>query len=281
MSASLSSPSATPILVIGGSGKVGRRVAAGLRDRGHAVRAVSRHSTPRFDWHDARTWAPVLDGVEAVYLSFAPDLAVPGAEDAIRAFSAAAVAAGVRRIVLLSGRGEAEAERCEQVVQASGARWTVVRAAWFAQNFDEGEFRDMVLEGTLVLPAGDIPEPFVDAADIADVAVAALTEPGHDGQVYEVTGPRLLTFTDIAAELSAATGRTIHFQPVPRDAFSQGLAEAGMPGDMIWLLDYLFGTVLDGRNACLGDGVQRALGRAPRDFSAFARQAAPSWQRAA
>jgi uncharacterized protein YbjT (DUF2867 family) len=261
-------------LVVGGTGKTGRRVAARLRARGVPVRAASRSSRPSFDWADRGTWDGVLEGAAAVYLSYAPDLAVPGARDHIQAFTEQAVAAGARRLVLLSGRGEAEAEACERIVQAAGVDWTVVRASWFDQNFSEGAFAGMVLEGTIALPAGDVPEPFVDAEDIAEVAVAALTEDGHAGRIYEVTGPRLLTFAELADELSRASGREVRFVPISMEAFRAAVAGSGAPADLTWLLQYLFETVLDGRNAHLGDGVQRALGRTPVDFADYARRVA-------
>jgi uncharacterized protein YbjT (DUF2867 family) len=212
--------------------------------------------------------------VEAAYVSFSPDLAIPGAADSIRSFVEQARRHGVSRLVLLSGRGETEAQTCEGIVQGSGVDWTVVRASWFDQNFSEGAFADMVRAGQIALPAGDTPEPFVDVEDIADVAVAALTEPGHAGEVYEVTGPRLMTFADAARELSRATGRDIAYATVPHDAFVAGAGESGAPEEVVWLLDYLFSTVLDGRNARLADGVERALGRPARDFSDYAREAA-------
>jgi uncharacterized protein YbjT (DUF2867 family) len=263
-------------LVVGGTGKTGRRVAERLIERGVPVRIGARSAELPFDWEQPETWEPVLHGASAVYLTFAPDLAVPGAVASVQAFVDLAKARGVRRLVLLSGRGEDEAQAAEQVVQASGIDWTVVRASWFAQNFSESYLVDGVLAGEVVLPAGEVAEPFVDADDIADVAVAALTEPGHAGQIYEVTGPRLLTFAQAVAEISAATGRQISYVQVSPQTFSSALAEQGIPDDVVWLLNYLFTTVLDGRNAHLGDGVQRALGRPPRDFADFAHRAAAS-----
>jgi uncharacterized protein YbjT (DUF2867 family) len=261
-------------LVLGGTGKTGRRIAARLTARGVATRIGSRSAAPPFDWNDEATWDPCLQDVEAAYLNYSPDLAIPGAAASIQAFVEEARCHGVKRLVLLSGRGEAEAEACEGIVQESGVDWTVVRASWFNQNFSEGAFADMIRAGQIALPAGDTPEPFVDVDDIAEVAVAALTEPGHSGEVYEVTGPRLMTFAGAARELSLATGRDIVYEDVPHDAFVAGAGESGAPEEVVWLLDYLFSTVLDGRNARLADGVERALGRPPRDFSDYAREAA-------
>lgn len=260
-----------PVLVLGATGKTGRRVAAGLEARGVAVRRGSRRADRPFDWDDERTWDAALDGVRAAYISYAPDLAIPGATDAIAAFVEQARRAGVERLVLLSGRGEPEAQACERLVQGSGLAWTVVRASWFFQNFAEGAFTDMVVAGRLALPAGGVPEPFVDADDIAAVAVAALTEPGHAGEVYEVTGPELLTFAEVATVLSRVTGRSVVFDPVPHDDFVAEVAASGAPSGVVWLLDYLFATVLDGRNAHRTDGVQRALGREPTAFADWAR----------
>jgi len=263
-------------LVLGGTGKTGRRIVERLASRGVPTRVASRAAEPSFDWNDQGTWDEVLDGVTAAYISFAPDLAIPGATDAIRDFVAKAVEKGVQRLVLLSGRGEEEAQLCERIVQDAPIESTVVRASWFNQNFSEGEFLDMVLAGAITLPAGDIPEPFVDADDIADVAVAALTEDGHAGQIYEVTGPRMLTFAEAVEEIARASGREIEYVQIPSEAFAAGIAESGAPADIAWLLDYLFSTVLDGRNAHVCDGVKRALGREPTDFAEYARRIAAS-----
>lgn len=263
-------------LVLGATGKTGRRVVQRLVEKDYAVRNGSRQSDPSFDWDDQSSWDTVLDGVTAAYISYAPDLAIPGATDAIRAVIERAVDHGVRRLALLSGRGEEEAQECERIIQRADIEWTVVRCSWFSQNFSEGEFLSMVLAGEVALPAGEVGEPFVDVDDIADVAVAALTEDGHAGQVYEVTGPRLLTFAEAVEEISQATGRAIRYMQIPQEAFAAGIAEAGLPEDIAWLLNYLFATVLDGRNASLGDGVQKALGREPRDFADFCRSAATS-----
>ena len=261
-------------LVLGGTGKTGRRVVERLRANGHDVRVGSRSAIPSFDWDHEAGWEACLKGVTSAYITYTPDLAMPGATDAIQAFVNKAKKAGLKRLVLLSGRGEEEAQACEEIVQQSGLEWTVVRASWFNQNFSEGAFIEMVLTGTITLPAGDMVEPYVDADDIADVAYTALTESGHSGEIYEVTGPRLMSLYDIASDLSAATGRKIEYVDVPHDAFVSGIADSGAPKDVVWMLDYLFSTVLDGRNAHLTDGVQRALGRPPKDFVDYARDTA-------
>ena len=270
-------------LVLGGTGKTGRRVAERLQARGVDTRIASRSASPSFDWNDQSTWKATLEGVEAVYVTYAPDLAIPGATDAVRDFVTMAVEQGVRRLVLLSGRGEEEAQACERIVQDAGVEWTVVRSSWFNQNFSEGEFLGMVMDGAITLPAGDIPEPFVDVDDIADVAVAALTEDGHNGEIYEVTGPRMLTFADVAEEISGAAGREVEFIQIPKEAFAGAIAESGAPQQIAWLLNYLFDTVLDGRNAYVCDGVKRALGREPTDFTEFVDRIAASgvWKAAA
>jgi uncharacterized protein YbjT (DUF2867 family) len=263
-----------PTLVLGATGKTGRRILRMLADLGVPTRAGSRSAVPAFDWNDEAGWGACLDGAHAVYVNYAPDLAMPGATDAIATLVEKAKRAGARRLVILSGRGEEEAQACERIVQASGLDWTVVRASWFNQNFSEGAFVEMVQAGEIALSAGDVPEPFVDVQDIAEVAVAALTQPGHAGEVYEVTGPRMLTFREATAEIAAATGRGIRYVHVPHDAFVEGVARSGAPKDVVWMLDYLFATVLDGRNAHVTDGVQRALGRPPRDFADYCREIA-------
>ena len=265
-------------LVTGGTGKTGRRIIERLNAHGFPVRVGSRSGESPFDWDDRSTWAAVLQDVQAVYIAYFPDLAVPGATDTIRAFTDQAIKSGVSRIVLLSGRGEEEAQRCERIVQDAGdaadVDWTIVRAGWFAQNFSEGFMADMVNDGTVALPADGVQEPFVDVDDIADVAFAALTEDGHSGELYELTGPRLMTFAEAVAEIGEATGREINYVPIPREAFKAGMVEQGVPADFVWLVDYLFTEVLNGHNAYLTDGVKRALGREPRSFGQYAEEAA-------
>ena len=272
-----------PILLIGGTGKTGRRVAERLQARGLPVRIASRSSDTPFDWEDPSTWGPALRGTSAAYVTYYPDIALPGAPEKIAALADIAVRAGTRRLVQLSGRGEVEAQRAERELAERGvtAEWTVVRCSWFMQNFNESYFADPLAAGELALPVGDVREPFVDAEDVADVAVAALTEEGHRDRLYELTGPRLLTFADAVAEIGRATGRSVRFTPIPIEAFEAGLAADDTPADVIALLRFLFTEVLDGRNQKLADGVQRALGREPRDFTAFAERSASegAWSR--
>jgi uncharacterized protein YbjT (DUF2867 family) len=266
-------------LVVGGTGKTGRRVAERLRARGAAVRAVSRSTEPAFDWAEEATWGPVLDGVGAAYLTFHPDLALPGAAERIRAFATLAAAKGVRRLVLLSGRGEPETEPSERAVRESGVDWTVVRCAWFAQNFSEDFLLPAVLSGELAVPAGSVAEPFVDLDDVADVVVEALAGSGHAGQVYELTGPRLLTFADAAAEISTATGREVRYRAVSAARFAAEAPAMGLPAEAAGPLAELFERVLDGRNAHLTGDVARVLGRPARDFAEYAKETADAWAR--
>ncbi|MFG1785054.1 NmrA family transcriptional regulator [Rhodococcus oryzae] len=261
-------------LVLGGTGKTGRRVAQRLTGLDLPVRIGTRSGGVPFDWEDTATWEPALEGMTAAYISYYPDLAAPGAVEAIASFSELAVDRGVRRLVLLSGRGEVEAQACEKALTDSGADATILRASWFAQNFSEGYLLDPILAGQVYLPAGEIPEPFVDVEDIADVALAALTQPGHTGEIYELTGPRAITFAEAVGTIATAAGRTIDYVQVPAEDFAAGLAAEQVPADVVELLMYLFTTVLDGRNAEPGDGVRRALGREPRDFAEYASAAA-------
>jgi uncharacterized protein YbjT (DUF2867 family) len=232
----------TTILVIGSTGKTGKRVADQLEKRGIDVRHGSRSADIPFDWDNPQTWAPAVAGVDKVYLTYYPDLAVPGSVDAVSTPTELAKDAGVSRLVLLSGRNEAEAEKAERVVVASGLGWTIVRCAFFAQNFNEGARLDEVLAGPVSLPVDHVQEPFVDVDDIAE-------------------------------EIGAAAGRDINFVSVPVDYYTAMLTEFGLPQDFIWLLNHLFTEVL-GSKVQLGDGVQRALGREPKDFTDYARETA-------
>jgi uncharacterized protein YbjT (DUF2867 family) len=257
-------------LILASNGKTGSRVAERFRASGLDFREGSRQSDIPFDWYDASTWQKALDGISAVYVVFYPDLAVSGSKEIIADFTRTAEASGIEHLVMLTGRGEEEAQACEKIVMSSALDWTIVRASWFAQNFSENFFLDDILRGQVVVPFEDFNEPFVDADDIADVAFAALTDKKHRGQVYEVTGPDLLSFRETIQEIGEVSNRKIGYQHVPMDEYEQLLGDAEVPKDFVWLLKYLFTEVLDGRNAYLADGVKQALGREPRSFHAYA-----------
>ncbi|MCH2250540.1 MAG: NAD(P)H-binding protein, partial [Cognatishimia sp.] len=246
-----------PILVIGATGKTGSRVANKLEAKGVAVRRGARKSATPFDWEDPSTWAPVLTGVSKAYVTYFPDLAFPGAVEKLEAFTKVAADTGLEHIVLLSGRGEHFATMGEEIVRNSGLPFTIVRAAWFAQNFSEGYLRDPILGGVLPMPGGDIQEPIIDIDDIADVVVAALTEDGHIGERYEVTGPRLMTFAEMAEVLSRTLGRHIQHIPITFEDFHANVAASG--GDFVAeVFTQIARETLDGRNAHTADGVERA-----------------------
>lgn len=271
-----------PILVIGATGKTGARVASRLEAMNLPVRHGTRRAPIPFDWDAPETWAPVLEGVDKAYVTYFPDLAFPGAVEKVAAFCETAKASGLKHIVLLSGRGEHHARLGEEVVRNSGIDFTLVRSSWFAQNFSEGYLRDPILAGVLPMPGGMIQEPIIDIDDIADVAVAALTEDGHKGELYEVTGPRLMSFADMAETLSKAIGRPIQHVPISFEDFHANVAASG--GDFVAdVFTAIARETLDGRNAVVCDGVERALGRPPRDFEEYAKAAAWSgkWSTAA
>ncbi len=265
-----------PVLIIGGNGKTGRRVTKKLGDLNIPFRVASRSSATVFDWSDDSTWAAALEGAGAAYITYQPDLAVPGAVETVQAFTAAALEQNVSRLVLLSGRGEEEAQRAERVLQQSAAEWTIVRASWFAQNFSESFLMDGIVAGHVAVPEHRAKEPFVDADDIADVVVAALMDPSHIGKLYEVTGPRQMSFAEAVTEIISATGRDITYQQLPAEQYAALAKSHGVPDDMISLVMYLFTTVLDGRNEYVCSGIEEALGRAATDFNTYASSVAAS-----
>ncbi len=266
-------PSTRPTLVIGATGKTGRRVADRLRAAGVPTKGASRSSEVRFDWEDPATWAPALSDVDAAYVTYFPDLAVPGADETVGRFIETALANDVRRLVLLSGRGEEGARRAEVRLQESGADWTVVRCGFFNQNFSE-TFPDPVRHGVLPLPTDDMADPFLDADDIADVVVASLLDDRHIGRLHELTGPRLLTLTDVATTLSTAIGRDVTFVPMTKQAYAADISQQGFPGEVADHIADVIALALDGRNAFLTDDVEQVLGRPARDFADYANDAA-------
>jgi uncharacterized protein YbjT (DUF2867 family) len=270
----------TPILVIGKHGKTGSRVNQRLQDLGYTTRAVSRSTIPTFDWEKPETWRPAIEGTRAAYVTYQPDLALPHAEADISAFVETAREAGLEQIVLLSGRGEPGAQRAEEIVRSSGIPWNIVRASWFFQNFSESFMLEGIVSGELVLPVGEIHEPFVDADDIAEVAVAALTRSALRNRLFEVTGPRAMTFAQCMQEISAALGRSVKYTRMPLDAYMGALQAQGLPVAMQWLLRELFTVVLDGRNSRTVNGVEQALGRPATDFKRYIEKTIASgvWQ---
>jgi uncharacterized protein YbjT (DUF2867 family) len=261
----------TTTLVLGGTGKTGRRVAERLARAGKTVRIGSRSAPIPFDWDRPTTWEPALHGIGAAYVTFQPDIAVPGALDTVREFFAQAIGADVEKLVLLSGRGEPEAQDAETALQSTGADWTILRASWFNQNFSESFFLEPLLAGEVALPATLAAEPFVDVDDIAEIAAEALTSDAHSRRLYEVTGPKAITFPEAIDQIARASGRTIAYTPVSMDDYRVELVRQQVPNEYIDLVMYLFGTVLDGRNTPVTDGVEQALGRPARGFSDYVR----------
>lgn len=262
------------IVIIGGLGKTGGRVAARLKARGVAFRSASRSTSPAFDWTDRASWAAALGDAKTAYVTYQPDLAVPAAADDIGALAEAARKTGVEHVVLLSGRGEDSAVASEERLKASGLDYTVLRASWFNQNFSEGVFLDGILAGALALPADRVREPFVDLDDVADAAVEALLNPAHRSKTYELTGPHLLSFADAVAEIAAASGREIGYVPLPLPVFLEEMRAAGLPEDLLWLMTELFTNTLDGRNESIHTDIEDLIGRPARAFSSFAREIA-------
>ncbi|MEN0003627.1 MAG: NmrA family NAD(P)-binding protein [Bacteroidota bacterium] len=258
------------ILVIGGTGKTGRLVVENLNKLGHHVRVAGRQTSPAFDWDDPETYAGALKEMDRAYIVYYPDLAVPGAKDAIQTLTEKALQAGLDKVVLLSGKGEAEAEACEAIVAHSGLNYTLVRASWFNQNFSEGAFMDYVLAGHLALPMPEAKIPYTDTKDIADMVTKVLLDDTFNGKTVTVTGPKKLTFEEVAAIISEKLGRKIVYQPISMEEFKAGLTEAGLPLAVIWLLSYLFTEVLGhSENQTVSDDVEKILRRKPIAFEEY------------
>jgi len=263
------------ILVLGSNGKTGRRVVERLEQvENIEIRLGSRNEKIPFDWEKPQTWEAVLQDIDSVYITFQPDLAIPSAEDSIENFTRLATKSGVQKMVLLSGRGEKEAQLCEEMVKQNAKNWTIVQVSWFNQNFSESIFLDPILAGIVALPRAEALEPFTDADDIADVVTAVLLDDKHNGQTYELTGPKLLTFKQVINEIAEVTGRNITFQSLSLEEYNKMLVEYQVPEDHIWLVNYLFEQVLDGRNSTITSDIEKVLGRKAKDFSAYAKETA-------
>lgn len=270
------------ILVIGGTGKTGRKVAERLTQKNQNVRIGSRNGEPAFDWEDPTTWPAALADMDKVYITFQPDLAVPGALAAIEGLTQVAQKSGIKKMVLLSGKGEREAELCEQVVINSGIDYTIVRATWFNQNFSESFFLEPLLAGQVALPQATAKVPYVDTDDIADIAVEVLLNDKHNSQTYELTGPRTWTFPEVVQEIATATGRDIHFKSISLVEYKAMLEQFQLPAAYVWLINYLFTEVLgNAQNAIVTHDVEKVLGRKPKDFSEYVREVAAKgvWNR--
>lgn len=257
------------ILVLGGTGKTGRRVTERLAKLNLPIRLGSRNANPAFDWENPLTWENALKGIQKVYITFQPDLVIPSAAEVIQSFVEHSKKAGVEKLVLLSGRGEKEAQVCENIVISSGIDWTIVRASWFMQNFSESFFLDSILASHLIVPKVKALEPFTDADDIADVVVASLTNNLHSQKTYELTGPELLSFEKITTLISASLNRKIIFQEVSMEEYADMLKSYQVPDDFIWLITYLFTEVLDGRNESVTNDIEKVLKRKPTSFQTY------------
>ncbi|WP_046759118.1 NmrA family NAD(P)-binding protein [Kordia jejudonensis] len=271
------------ILVIGGTGKTGRRIVNILKNEQQNVFVGSRNSTPAFDWDNPASYATAFKGMDKAYITYYPDLAVPGAKEAIETLTKIALKEGLEKVVLLSGKGEKEAEACEQIVANSGLNYTIVRASWFNQNFSESVFLESILAGHVALPMAEAEIPFVDADDIAEVAVKALLDDTYNGHTITVTGPRKLTFKEVIATIAEASKRTINFQAISLEAYIEGMKKAGLPDDYIWLFGYLFKEVLgNADNQTISNDVEKVLGRKAIDFSEYAQKTAATgvWNQA-
>ncbi|MBW1295019.1 SDR family oxidoreductase [Aquimarina litoralis] len=265
----------TNILVIGATGKTGSRVVEQLRKKGIEPRIGSRKASPSFDWDDKETWVKALNGIERMYVTYYPDLAVPGAKEAIQSLTYLAKEMGVKKMVLLSGKGETEAEACEQIVINSGMDYTIVRASWFNQNWSESFFLEPIISGEVALPLSDVLIPFVDANDIAEVASTVLLDDSYNGEIIEVTGPELITFRDIVTMISETTNRNLNLYNISLEEYTAGMKEMQVPDDVIWLIEYLFSHVLTNpENQKVVNDIQRVLGRKAKTFLAYAQETA-------
>jgi uncharacterized protein YbjT (DUF2867 family) len=269
------------VLVTTPNGKVGRELVGILKARGVERRlgvhrtAVAEGDRVPLDYGDPTTFAPALAGIEAVYLASPGDAP---AEPEMR-FVDAARQAGVRRVVKLSAMGvenvDVPLRRVEKHIEASGLEWTFLRPTWFMQNFSTSHAAS-IGKGTLAEPAAEARTAFIDARDIAAVAAVALTEPGHTGKAYALTGPALLSRSDVAQVLSRELGRPVTYVAISDEQFRAAVT-GQMPQRYVDLLSALYAGVRAGWTERQTDDVRQVLGRAPVSFTDFVRAHRAVW----
>jgi uncharacterized protein YbjT (DUF2867 family) len=263
------------ILVIGGTGKTGRRVVEQLKKKGIEPKIGSRNASPSFDWDDKDTWVNTLNGIEKMYVTYYPDLAVPGAKEKIESLTYLAKELGIKKMVLLSGKGETEAEACENIVINSGMDYSIVRASWFNQNWSESFFLNPIISGEVALPMSDVLIPFVDANDIAEVAATVLLDDTYNGEIIELTGPELISFKDIVNIISRVSNKKLNFYEITLEQYVKGMKQMQIPDDVVWLIEYLFSHVLTNpKNQLVVNDIERVLGRKAKPFAEYAQETA-------
>lgn len=266
------------VLVLGATGKTRRRLVPRLRMRGVPVRATSRSSATASDWSEPAGWDEALRDIEAVYV-VPPAVAGP-----VHEFVDRAGAAGVRRLVLQSGHaadswGDSAFGRdmlsAENAVRGGPLEWTVLRPANFDQNFDEELHHAPLLAGGLALPVGDVPEPFIDIEDVADVAALVPTEPGrHADAVYELTAPRSLTFAEAVELIASASGLPLTYRQISPSEYTETLMQQGLDEATAGTVAAMFEVLGRGVLADTSDQVATLLGRPPRTFEDYVVRAA-------
>jgi uncharacterized protein YbjT (DUF2867 family) len=269
-------------LILGGTGRTGSLVASRIAGRGIPARTASRHgSDVFFDWDDPATYPDALAGTDLVYL-VTPVLRVRYAPQ-VADFLDQSEAAGVRHVTLLSTYNGDRAPREIDIaaVEADlaargGFTHSILRPAWVMQNFTDDHLP--VINGTLCVPSGGGSEAFVDAADIAAVAAETLLNPGaHAGARYALTGPRAITFDDVAASIAAVSGRPVGYKDIDQEAWISGAIAAGLPADYAVMLRWLTGSVISGDGARPTGDIEAVTGRPAGSFEAFARRNAAAW----
>jgi uncharacterized protein YbjT (DUF2867 family) len=270
-------------LILGGTGKTGRRIGLVLTSAGHVARLASRHAAVRFDWQDQSTWPGALRGADGVFI-VGPGSATDWSP-LLTDLLAAAAANGVARAVLLSARAveflpDGAVARAEAALRAGPLRWTILRPAHFAQNFTEAMFAPG--DGRILAPAGTGAEPFIDVQDIAEVAAAVLAEGTFDGMTLELSGPEAVSFAEAAAVLAAVSGTPVRFADESDEDHVGRLRASGTPEGYIRWRMAMLGAIKRGEDAYLSDGVQQVLHRPAASFRAWAQREVPAagWARA-
>lgn len=275
------------VLVLGGTGKTGGPLVRRLTEEGHGVKCASRSGAApggaegcRFDWYAAESHGAALDGVGSIYL-IAP-LGAPDPLQVMQPFIETAIARGVGRFVLLSSSLLEEGGPAMGMVHAflrqCAPQWAVLRPSWFMQNFViDPHLTSICSEGAIYSATDDGLVPFIDAEDIAEVALHALTDARPTANDLLITGPQAISYDQVAATIGGVVGRPVRHVRLTAEQLAKRFEDAGIPAEYATMLAGLDRAIAAGAEARTTDIVEKVTGHPPASFESFAQAHAGQW----